>query len=117
MFLCIIYFTFNDNKRINKKTLLVINDFHLLKPIIQNNFYVLIQHHKDIIIFIETNKLLDIKDSMKIESLAIELKKLEEKSTEDGFWNNKDISSEIIDESNKLKQIVEPLEELKSKIN
>lgn len=59
--------TFNDleklymyNKRINKKTLLVINDFHLLKPIIQNNFYVLIQHHKDIIIFIETNKLLDI---------------------------------------------------------
>lgn len=59
--------TFNDleklymyNKRINKKTLLVINDFHLLKPIIQNNFYVLIQHHKDIIIFIETNRLLDI---------------------------------------------------------
>ena len=36
---------------------------------------------------------------------------------EDGFWNNKDISSEIIDEINKLKQIVEPLEELKSKIN
>ena len=46
-----------------------------------------------------------------------QIKLLEEKTMEDGFWNNKDISSEIIDEINKLKQIVEPLEELKSKIN
>ena len=46
-----------------------------------------------------------------------QIKQLEEKTMEDGFWNNKDTSSEIIDEINKLKQIVEPLEELKSKIN
>ena len=46
-----------------------------------------------------------------------QIKQLEEKTMEDGFWNNKDASSEIIDEINKLKQIVEPLEELKSKIN
>lgn len=49
------------NKRIHKKTVFVINDFHLLKPKIQNNFFVFLNKLKDdVILFIETTNLMDI---------------------------------------------------------
>ena len=39
------------------------------------------------------NKLEEIKDSMKIESLKHELKELEKKSLEENFWNDQENSS------------------------
>ena len=62
------------------------------------------------------NKLLDIKDSMKIESLAIELKKLEEKSTEDGFWNNKEDSTKVFSRIKILQKKITSYNELASEL-
>ena len=62
------------------------------------------------------NKLLDIKDSMKIESLAIELKKLEEKSTEDGFCNNKEDSTKVFSRIKILQKKITSYNELASEL-
>ena len=56
-------------------------------------------------------KLSDIKESMKIEDLAVELKKLEEKSAEASFWNNKEESTKVF---TRIKILQKKLENYKS---
>lgn len=50
------------------------------------------------------NKLEEIKDSMKIESLKFELNNLEKQSLEENFWNNKENSSLIFSKIKKLQK-------------
>lgn len=62
-------------------------------------------------------KLYDIKESMKIETLSIELKKLEEKSAEEGFWNNKEESTKVFTRIKILQKKLESYKELSSELS
>lgn len=63
------------------------------------------------------NKLQDIKDSMKIESLLVELKKLEDKSIEEGFWNNKEESTRVFTRIKILQKKIEAYDVLASELS
>lgn len=62
------------------------------------------------------NKLKDIKDSMKIESLLVELKELENKSTQEGFWNNKEESTKVFSRIKVLQKKITSYNELTSEL-
>lgn len=60
------------------------------------------------------NKLEEIKDSMKIESLKFELSKLEKESLSENFWNNQENSSLVFSKIKKLQKKIRLYENLKS---
>lgn len=62
------------------------------------------------------NKLKDIKDSMKIEFLLVELKELENKSTQEGFWNNKEESTKVFSRIKVLQKKITSYNELTSEL-
>ncbi|MCF6147379.1 MAG: peptide chain release factor 2 [Candidatus Kuenenia sp.] len=57
-------------------------------------------------------RLINIKDSLDIESKEKELSELENKLSSPGFWENKDKAQQIINKLKTLKEIVLPLQEL-----
>lgn len=61
-------------------------------------------------------KLDEIKDSMKIESLLLELRKLEEKSAVEGFWNNKEESAKVFSQIKMIQKKINSYNELKSEL-
>ena len=63
------------------------------------------------------NKLNDIKDSMKIDSLKSELKVLEEKSLEENFWNDLENSSKIFTKIKTLQKKIKLYEDLKLELD
>ena len=63
------------------------------------------------------NKLNQIKDSMKIESLKGQLKELEEESTKDGFWNDQENSSKVFAKIKSLQRKLNSYEKIESEIS
>ena len=61
-------------------------------------------------------QLVEIKDSMKIESLKNELKLLEEKSLEENFWNNQENSSLVFSKIKTLQKKIKLYEEIASEL-
>lgn len=62
-------------------------------------------------------KLVQIKSSMKIESLKIELQNLEQESLSEDFWNNQENSSKVFAKIKVLQKKVNSYESLASEIN
>ena len=63
------------------------------------------------------NKLNDIKDSMKIDSLKSELKVLEEKSLEENFWNDLENSNKVFAKIKTLQKKIKLYEDLKLELD
>ncbi len=61
-------------------------------------------------------QLVEIKDSMKIESLKNELKLLEEKSLEENFWNNQENSSLVFSKIKTLQKKIKLYEDIASEL-
>ncbi len=62
-------------------------------------------------------KLIQIKDSMKIESLMLELKKLEKESLEEGFWDNSQKSNEIFARIKTLQKKINSFQQISSELD
>ena len=62
------------------------------------------------------NKLEEIKDSMKIESLKFELNKLEKESLSENFWNNQENSTLVFSKIKKLQKKIGLYESLESEL-
>lgn len=62
------------------------------------------------------NKIEEIKDSMKIESLKFELNNLEKQSLEENFWNNKENSSIVFSKIKKLQKKITLYDSLNSEL-
>ena len=62
-------------------------------------------------------KLIQIKDSMKIESLMLELKKLEKESLEEGFWDNSQKSNEIFAKIKTLQKKINSFQQISSELD
>ena len=62
------------------------------------------------------NKLEEIKDSMKIESLKFELSKLEKESLSENFWNNQENSTLVFSKIKKLQKKIGLYENLESEL-
>ncbi len=62
------------------------------------------------------NKLEEIKDSMKIESLKHELKELEKKSLEENFWNDQENSSLVFSKIKTLQKKIKLYEDIASEL-
>ena len=62
-------------------------------------------------------KLNEIKTSMKIENLKIELKELENKSLEENFWQNSENSTKIFSKIKYLQKKINSYEDICSKLN
>lgn len=63
------------------------------------------------------NKLEEIKDSMKIESLKNAVKELENQTLEENFWNDQENSNLIFSQIKKLQKRISLYEELESELN
>lgn len=63
------------------------------------------------------NKLEEIKDSMKIESLKNTVKELETQTLEDDFWNNQENSNLVFSKLKKLQKRISLYEDLESELN
>ncbi len=63
------------------------------------------------------NRLNEIKDSMKIESLKIELSEMEKQTLEDGFWNDNEKSNSIFSKIKKIQKRINLYENLESELN
>jgi len=61
-------------------------------------------------------KLLNIKDTMKIDSLSKELKSLEEESSQDGFWQDIEHSNKVFSKIKTLQKKISSFNDLKSEI-
>ena len=62
-------------------------------------------------------KVKELKESMNIDSLILEAKKLEEETLKDGFWNNQENSTKVNQQLNKLNKKINSFKEIKSKLN
>ena len=62
------------------------------------------------------NKLNQIKDSMKIESLKGQLKELEAESTKEGFWNDQENSSKVFSKIKSIQRKINSYEKIEEEI-
>ena len=62
------------------------------------------------------NKLNQIKDSMKIESLKGQLKELETESTKEGFWNDQENSSKVFSKIKSIQRKINSYEKIEEEI-
>lgn len=62
------------------------------------------------------NKLEEIKDSMKIESLKNTVKELEAKTLEDNFWNDQENSNLVFSKIKKLQKRISLYEDLEQEL-
>ncbi len=62
------------------------------------------------------NKLNQIKDSMKIESLKGQLQELEAESTKDGFWNDQENSSKVFSKIKSIQRKINSYEKIEEEI-
>ncbi len=63
------------------------------------------------------NKLIEIKDSMKIENLKQELKQLENQSLEEDFWKEQENSTIVFSKIKKLQKKISLYEDLETELN
>ena len=63
------------------------------------------------------NKFIEIKDSINLDNLIKEEKELEQKTLEEGFWNNKEISSQIFSKMKVLQKKISLISDIESEID